>query len=71
MPEDQAGSGPPKPAGRCPICQRAADPDSKPFCSKRCADVDLHRWIVGRYRASTEDEPDDNDDAGSGDHRND
>ena len=34
----------------CPICRRApADEKYKPFCSKRCADVDLQRWFVGSY----------------------
>jgi len=34
----------------CPICRREpADPKYKPFCSKRCADVDLQRWFTGGY----------------------
>lgn len=34
----------------CPICRRApADAKYKPFCSKRCADVDLQRWFTGSY----------------------
>ncbi len=34
----------------CPICRRApADAKYKPFCSKRCADVDLQRWFTGGY----------------------
>lgn len=33
----------------CPICKRPAALDYKPFCSKRCADVDLHRWLSGGY----------------------
>ncbi len=34
----------------CPICRRApADEKYKPFCSKRCADVDLQRWFAGVY----------------------
>jgi len=33
----------------CPICQRPADPAMRPFCSKRCADVDLQRWLSDRY----------------------
>jgi uncharacterized protein len=33
----------------CPICGRPADERLKPFCSKRCADVDLHRWLSGSY----------------------
>ena len=35
--------------GRCPICRRPRDESFKPFCSKRCADIDLARWLEGRY----------------------
>lgn len=35
---------------KCPVCEtRLATPDSRPFCSKRCADVDLSRWLKGNY----------------------
>ncbi len=34
----------------CPICGKPADEKLKPFCSKRCADVDLHRWLGEAYR---------------------
>ena len=33
----------------CPICGKAAKLESRPFCSKRCADVDLNRWLGGVY----------------------
>ncbi len=34
----------------CPVCERRkAEPDYRPFCSKRCADVDLSRWLKGSY----------------------
>jgi len=34
----------------CPICEkRPAAPETRPFCSKRCADVDLSRWLKGSY----------------------
>lgn len=33
----------------CPICDKPADPKFRPFCSKRCADVDLQRWFKGSY----------------------
>ena len=36
-------------AAKCPICGKPATPEHKPFCSARCADVDLHRWLSGRY----------------------
>jgi uncharacterized protein len=35
--------------GRCPICGRASVPEYRPFCSRRCADVDLARWLTGAY----------------------
>ncbi|MBA3909845.1 MAG: DNA gyrase inhibitor YacG [Rhodobacter sp.] len=34
----------------CPICGKAASPDYRPFCSRRCADVDLGRWLTESYR---------------------
>jgi endogenous inhibitor of DNA gyrase (YacG/DUF329 family) len=44
----------------CPICGKPSDERRKPFCSKRCADVDLHRWFSGSYAiAVTEDEEED------------
>jgi endogenous inhibitor of DNA gyrase (YacG/DUF329 family) len=33
----------------CPICARPTDPKYRPFCSRRCADVDLGRWMTGTY----------------------
>lgn len=43
----------------CPICGRPAVAETMPFCSKRCADVDLARWLGEVYRAPAQD-----DDAG-------
>jgi hypothetical protein len=34
---------------KCPICGRASEERFKPFCSKRCADLDLGRWLKGAY----------------------
>jgi uncharacterized protein len=54
----------------CAICGKPADELFKPFCSKRCADVDLHRWLSGVYAVPvTEDEEEDerrDEDAGAG-----
>lgn len=36
-------------AGKCPICGKPQDVQLRPFCSRRCADVDLNRWFSGRY----------------------
>ncbi len=39
----------------CPICGNPAeDLRLRPFCSKRCADVDLGRWFTGAYRVPGE-----------------
>ena len=42
----------------CPICRKPAEPSYRPFCSRRCADVDLGRWLTGGYAVPTEDEDD-------------
>lgn len=34
---------------RCPICDRESTREAYPFCSKRCADIDLNRWLKGGY----------------------
>ncbi|MEO1307059.1 MAG: DNA gyrase inhibitor YacG [Pseudomonadota bacterium] len=41
----------------CPICQRPTCENYRPFCSKRCADVDLGKWLSGSYVIES-DEPD-------------
>lgn len=33
----------------CPICGKETDAKYRPFCCKRCADVDLARWLKGSY----------------------
>jgi endogenous inhibitor of DNA gyrase (YacG/DUF329 family) len=55
---------PPLPPRRCPICGKPATERHRPFCSARCAQVDLGRWLKGNYRIETDDAPDDPDDAG-------
>jgi endogenous inhibitor of DNA gyrase (YacG/DUF329 family) len=42
-------------APACPICGHPADPKFRPFCSRRCSDVDLSRWLNGVYRVSVDD----------------
>lgn len=46
----------------CPICKRKTDVAHRPFCSKRCADVDLARWLGGGYAIPSTD-PDDIEEA--------
>ena len=43
----------PKP---CPICGKPAEQKFRPFCSRRCANVDLNRWFTGSYAVPTEDQ---------------
>ena len=45
-------------AARCPICGKPAIPQNQPFCSPRCADVDLHHWLTGRYVVPDSADPD-------------
>lgn len=37
------------PAQRCVVCGKPQAQSLRPFCSRRCADVDLHRWLSGAY----------------------
>ena len=44
---------------KCPTCGAPAAVEFKPFCCKRCADVDLGRWLNGGYRIPTDEAPSD------------
>lgn len=48
----------------CPICKKPEVEKYKPFCSARCADVDLGRWFLGKYVVHTDDKPEDSSTAG-------
>jgi endogenous inhibitor of DNA gyrase (YacG/DUF329 family) len=37
------------PFGPCPICHKPAVEAERPFCSRRCTDIDLGRWLKGDY----------------------
>lgn len=43
---------------KCAVCGQPQDQKFKPFCSKRCADVDLNRWFSGGYAIKAEEEDD-------------
>lgn len=45
----------------CPICSKPTETAFRPFCSKRCAAVDLAKWFSGSY-AIPADDPEDVDD---------
>jgi endogenous inhibitor of DNA gyrase (YacG/DUF329 family) len=42
----------------CPICGKPEDAAYHPFCSKRCADIDLNRWLSGIYAIPVKQEED-------------
>ncbi len=33
----------------CPVCSKPMQPESRPFCSPRCREVDLNKWFTGSY----------------------
>ena len=45
----------------CPICDKETAPEYRPFCSRRCADVDLGRWRKGSYAIPVDETEDEND----------
>lgn len=57
----------PKPRKRipCPICRAPSDPACQPFCSSRCADVDLSRWLRGGYAIPVSEDDDEDGEAGA------
>lgn len=46
---------------KCPICGKSATLEMRPFCSKRCSDLDLAKWLDGDYRVPTDEAPTDAD----------
>lgn len=42
---------------KCPICKAPAVHRFRPFCSQRCADIDLGRWVKGNYAIPTDEGP--------------
>ncbi len=59
----ETSSGQAPRTGRCPICSRPTEAKFRPFCSRRCSDVDLSRWLRGAYavagRADVDEDGDD------------
>ena len=50
----------PRPVPRpCPVCGKPAAPALRPFCSERCRQVDLGRWLAGDYAIPGDPEPED------------
>lgn len=48
-----------RPVRPCPICGKPSVQAFHPFCSSRCADVDLNRWLTGAYAIPGEPVPED------------
>ena len=46
---------------RCPTCEAPTQHQFRPFCSKRCQDADLGRWLRGAYRVPSEEAPGEGD----------
>jgi uncharacterized protein len=46
---------------KCPICGKPAEVATRPFCSERCKDLDLHRWLSGAYAIPASNDDDDED----------
>lgn len=51
-------------AKSCPICRKPTDERFRPFCSKRCADIDLNRWLSGVYAIPAAPEEDEEEETG-------
>lgn len=49
MLDDEKGDAATRGGGECPICGGATVERHHPFCSRRCADIDLGRWLKGAY----------------------
>jgi hypothetical protein len=48
-----------RPGALCPICGKPAVAAHRPFCSPRCRNVDLGRWLKGQYYVETDEVPGD------------
>jgi endogenous inhibitor of DNA gyrase (YacG/DUF329 family) len=51
----------------CPTCGKPTLETFRPFCSRRCADVDLNRWLSGVYAVPVKEEEDEDGTAKPGD----
>jgi len=64
MSTDPTPPAAPPAAKPCPICGKPAVEKYRPFCSKRCADVDLNRWLSGSYANPGRPEEDEDGESG-------
>lgn len=61
--EGKSAVTPLRPRRPCPECGRPAARETYPFCSTRCKDIDLNRWLKGAYVIPGRDDEDDARDA--------
>jgi endogenous inhibitor of DNA gyrase (YacG/DUF329 family) len=61
-PARKAGPGQGGKEKPCPICGKPAAAGSRPFCSERCRDVDLNRWLSGSYVVPGRNDADEDED---------
>jgi endogenous inhibitor of DNA gyrase (YacG/DUF329 family) len=54
-----------RPKRRCPICRKPSQQKFHPFCSARCANIDLNRWLGGTYAIPAEEADDQIENPGS------
>jgi uncharacterized protein len=47
------------PVPRCPTCGAPRSPAFRPFCSRRCRNIDLNRWLTGAYAVPAVEDEDD------------
>ena len=52
--DDGGGKG----GAHCPMCGKSTVHAFRPFCSRRCADIDLGRWLTGAYAVPAVEDPD-------------
>ncbi len=48
-PKPKGMKAPARKTPACPICGKPTVQEFRPFCSRRCANIDLNRWLAGRY----------------------
>ncbi len=48
---------------KCPICGKPTAPEHEPFCSRRCADIDLGNWLNDSYKLPAQLEEEDEEEA--------
>ena len=57
-PDDIRPAGVRVTAAKCVRCAAPVQARYRPFCSQRCADIDLGSWFNGAYRVATSERPD-------------